>query len=894
MANNVINTKTFGRIEIYSDDYKSCEVYEIESDLDREQCLFIAQKLLISGDNWRLYFRKAGLVEEFVELVLNGKEVVHKGNQWLSGEITKYIKPADKITQISYLPGVTDSLASTVKKMIEQTFGYVFNLDDAVRTVKLFVGEDNYGYNPLIESCNVGTADEIHFIEDDSRDSGEFCEDEINKIELNQIEECSEKNSLGLSNKAITVIKEYFIKLGREPSYIELETLAQTWSEHCKHTIFASPIDDVKEGLYKTYIKGATEKIMNKKKGFCVSVFSDNAGAISFTEDWLIAVKVETHNSPSALEPFGGAMTGIVGVNRDIIGFGMGAKPVANMYGFCFAEPNKDYDYFRDVNCNKRILSPKEIIDGVIKGIEVGGNCSGIPTPQGFVFYDERFIAKPLVFAGTIGLIPRTINSKPAHEKKPKDGDYIVLIGGHTGRDGIHGANFSSDSLAGDNPASVVQIGDPITQKKLSDALIKDARDLGLYNAITDNGAGGLSSSIGEMGKCGFIVRLEKVPLKYQGMLPWEIWVSESQERMTLSVPPNKYNKLRKIMHKHDVSICTIGRFNNSGNALVTYNGKEILNLDTDFLHNGNPLEYLITDEIPDVIKALPDTKEINLQGNKFIAERYDHEVQGNLVLKPLQGKGKVFADATVIRPILDSAKGIALSQGVGMLLNDRLDPYYIAANAIDTAIRNAVVAGANPGEIALLDNFCWSDSTNPKRLWQLKRAAQACYDYAIAFNTPFISGKDSMFNDFKGYDIDGRSVHLTDPPTLLITAVGTVDDVTKCVSLDAKFSGDMVYLLGDNSLHDVDARKSLSLYKKIYEAINRDMIASAISVNIGGLWHAINRTELGGKLKIGIASGSQDMRKEYPGRILVTVNPDNKEKFEGLFTESVLIGALS
>ncbi len=356
--------------------------------------------------------------------------------------------------------------------------------------------------------------------------------------------------TLGLSLAAMKAIKDYFKKLNRNPYDIELESLAQTWSEHCKHNIFCSPIDEIKDGLYAHYIKRATREI---NSDICVSVFSDNAGGIIFDDDYLIVDKVETHNSPSALDPFGGAMTGVLGVNRDIVGFGKGAEPIMNTYYFCFAKEAKG-KFYRDKERTDEILPPKYIMKEVIHGVNVAGNCSGIPTQLGSVYFDDRFCGKPLVFVGSVGIIPRSINNVPSHIKGPKNGDKIVIIGGRVGRDGIHGATFSSEALSGNSPSTIVQIGDPITQKKLSNATL-EARDLGLYNAITDNGAGGLSSSIGEMGKDGFEVDLSKVLLKNDGMAPWEIWISESQERMTLAVPEENLPMFKQIMKKHDVRL---------------------------------------------------------------------------------------------------------------------------------------------------------------------------------------------------------------------------------------------------------------------------------------------------------------------------------------------------
>ena len=372
------------------------------------------------------------------------------------------------------------------------------------------------------------------------------------------------RGTLGLDIQSLKTIKKYFKDKKRKPRDIEIETLAQTWSEHCKHKIFSSKVDNSQKGLFDTYIKGATKKIINERKdNFCVSLFSDNAGGISFDKNWIVCHKVETHNTPSALDPFGGSLTGIIGVNRDCIGFGKGAKPISNTFGFCFAYPNKRYEFYRSKNKKNQLLSPRFIINGVINGVKVGGNCSGIPTPQGFVYFDDGYAAKPLVFCGTLGLIPKKIKGKYAHIKRARPGDTILMIGGRVGKDGIHGATFSSEELDRRSPVTAVQIGDPITQKKFSDAIIKEIRDDNLYNSITDNGAGGLSSSVGEMAKesGGFIVDLDLVPLKYPGLQPWEIWISESQERMTMSVSAKNEKKVIDLLNKRGVEATAIGKF---------------------------------------------------------------------------------------------------------------------------------------------------------------------------------------------------------------------------------------------------------------------------------------------------------------------------------------------
>ncbi|MGL9779322.1 MAG: AIR synthase-related protein [Wolbachia sp.] len=772
-----------------------------------------------------------------------------------------------------------------------------------------------------------------------------MTEDSTKSVDLNVSDQELEKISrdgidgngtLGLSLAAMKAIKDYFKKLNRNPYDIELESLAQTWSEHCKHNIFCSPIDEIKDGLYAHYIKRATREI---NSDICVSVFSDNAGGIIFDDDYLIVDKVETHNSPSALDPFGGAMTGVLGVNRDIVGFGKGAEPIMNTYYFCFAKEAKG-KFYRDKERTNEILPPKYIMKEVIHGVNVAGNCSGIPTQLGSVYFDDRFCGKPLVFVGSVGIIPRSINNVPSHIKGPKNGDKIVIIGGRVGRDGIHGATFSSEALSGNSPSTIVQIGDPITQKKLSNAVV-EARNLGLYNAITDNGAGGLSSSIGEMGKDGFEVDLSKVLLKNDGMAPWEIWISESQERMTLAVPEENLPMFKQIMKKHDVEVCVIGEFNESGKAVVKCpEGKVIMDIETEFLHDGNPKVHLQTkpwSKAPSPFIQVADQpasragnpsflevelKEMlsrpNIRSKEFIVVQYDHEVQGSSILKPLQGKGRVCSEAVVSRPVLSSNKGVVKSQGFGSSYGE-IDTYHMAACAIDTAIRNYVAAGGNINHLALLDNFCWCDAYNLERLWQLKRAAEACYDFATAFKTPFISGKDSMFNDFKGYDENGEKVMISAPPSLLISAIGIIENIENAVSLDVKMPGDLIYVLGithdelgrseyqlysgidNNNVPKVDAKSARKLYERYNQAIKDGIIASAIAPNLGGLIIALAKSLIAGDLgaeidlslvPIGKTQNTDIINKiimfsESQSRILVTIAPQNQQRFEALFEDA-------
>ncbi len=854
----------------------------------------------------------------------------------------------DWAVEIGYLPGVTDNIGHTVSELSALT------LDDnqpvyssQVVYLKGSLSENDVKniaaslHNPLIQRAAIKNADEYkkdggmdvvvpkvrlsndHLVADDI--DLNISDDALAAIGKDGIQNAdgTRRGPLGMSLLYMKAVQDYFKKQGRPAKDIEIETLAQTWSEHCKHTIFASPIDEVKDGLYKHYIKRATQEIRaaRGKDDICVSVFKDNSGGIVFDDQWLITDKVETHNSPSALDPFGGAITGIVGVNRDCLGFGQGAKPVLNRYGFCLADPNSNPEFYRGKGKVNKALSPATIMKGVIHGVNHGGNCSGIPTPQGFLYFDDRYAGKPLVFAGTVGLIPREINGKKGHEKKAQVGDLIVMVGGKVGRDGIHGATFSSVALDEGSPATAVQIGDPITQKKFSDAIIKDIRDLGLYSAITDNGAGGLSSSVGEMGgdTNGFTVELSKVPLKYPGMQPWEIWISESQERMTLAVPPENIGKLQALLEKRGCESWVIGTFTDSGKCHVTWHGETVMDIDMDFLHDGvpeTPLKTTFTrggeaepslEQPADYGKTILDMLgRLNICSKEFVASQYDHNVQGSAVLGPLQGKGRVFAEATVSKPVLNNPRGVVLSQGLAPRYSD-IDTYHMATASLDIAVRNAVAAGCPIDHLAILDNFCWCSSEEPERLGQLKRACEAIYDLAVVYQTPFISGKDSMFNDFKGYDANDNPVKISIPPTLLVSGIGVMENVDQAVSLEPKAAGDLVYLLGQTkdelgaseyyamngvigaNVPETDAAANLALYKAISKANAHHWIASALPVTLGGLGVALAKKCIAARLGMDLRLLSTMTLDKYlfsesTGRVVITIDPKHKQDIEFLF----------
>ena len=887
-----------------------------------------------------------------------GRELAHPTVERFSHQEVLAPKKFTFGIEVGFLPGVTDNVGATAKQMIADVLDQALPSDTGVYS-SLFVflrGDVSRAeaeamsqelYNPLIERAHVfsytefarqGVPIRIPKVALPARPQATRVNLEVSDDELLQMgkegianPDGSRRGPLALSLPELHAIRNYFRGVKRNPTDVELESLAQTWSEHCKHTIFNDPLDEIQEGIFRRYISGATEKIRRQlgKRDFCVSVFKDNSGAIAFDDTYLVTHKVETHNSPSALDPFGGSVTGVVGVNRDTLGFGLGAEPIANIYGFCVGSPKDKRDLFHDPNRTQKLLPARRIFEGVIRGINAGGNQSGIPTPLGFVAVDDSFRGKPLVFAGTVGLLPKRAGRRLLHQKKARPGDYIVMIGGRVGLDGIHGATFSSEVLSTGSPATAVQIGDPITQKKFSDALIREARDQGMYASITDNGAGGLSCSVAEMAReCGGCsVDLEKVPVKYPGLAPWQIWISESQERMTLAVPKQKWSAAKRLFQKYGVEATRIGTFTRTPRCVVKYQGSIVMDLAMSFLHEGRPVRQQDSRK-----PRLPEKSSANRKGESslhrdvlsvlarpnvgsfsFISEQYDHEVQGTSVTKPLQGRGRVNAEAAVIRPVRSSQRGIVLAHGYCPTYS-AIDTYAMAAAALDTAVRNAVAAGASLYPLALLDNFCWSSGNSPERLHQLKEAARACFDGAVAYGTPFISGKDSMFNDFRGFTKDGSPIHLAALPTLLISALGVIPHVNRAITLDWKCPGNALYLLGEthdelgeseyavsgavNSparVPETDFNKNKKLYRAFARANQSGDIASALGISRGGLIVALAKMAVAGQIGADIrlpALGTAVRREsilfsESQGRIIAEIPAKRVGNFEHLMKKS-------
>ncbi|RKY20094.1 MAG: phosphoribosylformylglycinamidine synthase subunit PurL [Planctomycetota bacterium] len=608
----------------------------------------------------------------------------------------------------------------------------------------------------------------------------------------------SREGTLSLELHEMRAIREYYRRKGRNPTDVELETLAQTWSEHCVHKTLKGIIEfdgEVIDNLLASTIAKATHELA---KPWCVSVFKDNAGVIEFDDEYDVSFKVETHNHPSALEPYGGAGTGIGGVIRDTLGTGLGAKPILNTDVFCFGPPEMEEE-----EVPPGALHPGRVMEGVVAGVRDYGNRMGIPTANGAVYFDERYTGNPLVYCGNVGILPKGMT-----EKEARPGDLIVLLGGRTGRDGIHGATFSSVELTEESEkisSGAVQIGNAIEEKKLADAILQ-ARDRRLFHAITDCGAGGLSSAVGEMGaECGARVNLEVVPLKYEGLSYTEIWISEAQERMVLAVPPESEEELRRICRRERVEMTVIGKFTDTGLLELFYRGVKVCSLDMEFLHGGLPrLHRKAAWSAPDRPEPRgPEREDFgrtlhailaspNVASKEWIIRQYDHEVQGTSVLKPLVGvEHDGPGDAAVIAPRYGVNRGLVIACGMNPRYGD-LDPYRMAASGIDEALRQVLAVGGDLERAALLDNFSWGDTKDPRQLGMLVLAARACRDYALLFGTPFISGKDSLNNFF----VAGGKV-ITIPPTLLISVIAVLDDLRRVRSMDLKRAGNLVVAIG-------------------------------------------------------------------------------------------------
>lgn len=873
----------------------------------------------------------------------------------------------DFVLEVSWRVGVTDNTASSLMEILED---YGLNNVKATSGKLYFIKTSflkcdeieqlgrEYFFNDLIQKIRIFNYKEFF----NSKRFFDFSFPIISKkplklferIDLSltsqRLEELSTARCLALNVLELQTIRNHFFPLS--PTDVELEILAQTWSEHCKHKIFSAEIEYIEEphtkrplgnkkifSLYKTYIQDTTTQIREgQRKDWAISVFTDNAGIVRFDPRVDLCIKVETHNSPSALDPYGGSLTGILGVNRDILGCGMGARPIANMNVFCLPPPG--WPIKGQEGEMPQSLKPfRQMLEGVHRGVEDGGNKSGIPTVNGAFYFDESFVAKPLVFVGTVGVMPAILNNgKSSAIKSTEIGDHIFMIGGDIGADGIHGATFSSLALNENFSSSPVQIGDPFTQKRMIDFVL-EARDEDLFTGITDNGAGGLSSSVGEMALMtnGATIDLALAPVKYPGLLPFELMISESQERMTLSVHPSKTQQFLKLALKRGVKASDLGAFTNSGFLEVYYNEEKVAKLDLNFLHKQVPLMKLkaswsgnfkrisfCAGEEKRVLSQGKITRSFieksllellsrpNIVSKKSWIERYDHEVQAATHIKPFMGKtAKGPNDSAVIWLYPHGGnQDSGISIGCGM--NARLslyDPYMMAVYAVDEAVRNVVATGGDPDRCCLLDNFCWPDPlVNSENLGALVRTCEGLKEICLAYETPLVSGKDSMKNNFNGQNKKGENISIDILPMLLVTALSATSMRATCTS-HFKSAGDAIYILGweknatllcsefrelyhgeDEDLPSFNFKNKKELYRYLHLCMQENIIRSCHDISEGGVLCALSESlfgdHLGAKIDVSILKDNflVSFFNEMAGQFIVSVKWNERKKFENYF----------
>jgi phosphoribosylformylglycinamidine synthase II len=865
---------------------------------------------------------------------------------------------------VGYRPGVKDNPGSTAVEAIEDVLNISLKQDEDVYTSRRYCLTGGHLNRSDVEQVagellSNDIIQQVQVFSKDDWDSKHGVGLIIPKVKLDHtptvssvpmdsdaaLMRVSDERNLALNENDVPVIRSYFnnpdVQSQRkrvglsEPTDVELEYISQARSDHCNHntfrgvftyTDFETGKTETVESLFKTYIEAPT-LLLKEKKDWVISVLWDNAGVGRFDENNYYVITGETHNSPSNMEAYGGAITGIVGVYRDPLGTGLGSKLIMGSYGFCVGDRNYNGDL-------KPKLHPRRLLDGVIEGVRDGGNKSGIPTGFGQVTFHPGYMGKCLVFVTALGIMPALAAGKPSDQKTTSPGELIIMCGGRVGKDGIHGVTASSETFSANTPAGHVQIGDPYTQKKMHDFLL-EARDEGLIPHITDNGGGGLSSSIGEsaMMSNGCEVYLEKVPLKYDGLDQWEIWISESQERMTVAVKLENIDQFMALSAKHAVESTVIGKYTDSGKLHISYNGETCAYVNMDLLKSGFPEWKFDAHWFPPEQRGLyepvigqPENfnsilldllARPNICSKEWITRQYDHEVQGGSVIKPLVGKERdVYSDATVIRPVLSSSKGIVFSQAI-LPMYSAIDAYHMTTCTIDEAVRRMVAVGGNPDHIGGVDNFCWPNiaydpDKNPDgrfKAAQLVRSCRALYEMCMAYGIPLLSGKDSMYVDGHLPGRYGESHKVSALETMQFSTCGVTEDVEKCVTMDVKCAGDLVYILGETrnelggseyydlfgyigkNVPQVFAEKFMPTYNALFSAINEGVVASAHGIYRGGLGVHLALIAMGGNLGLDIKlSGipaSKDLRSdtllfsESAGRFLVTVAPKFQDAFE-------------
>ena len=859
-------------------------------------------------------------------------------------------------------PGVRDNEGSTAIEAMSDELGRRFGEDEAVYASRLYLLEapklNQAGAKAI---CAELLANDIiqawRVISRDEWDPDQGIGIVLPKVELAhtpkvqslsiasdaELARLSDERHLFLNPADIPVIRAYFndpkVRAKRaeaglgDPTDVELEYVSQARSDHCNHNTFGGRFfyRDLMSGeqkeianLFKETIKGPTEELA-AERDWVVSVLWDNAGVAKLDDEYNYVITGETHNSPSNMEAYGGAITGIVGVYRDPMGTGLGSKLIAGMWGFCVGP--RDYD-----GELTPVLHPRRLLDGVIEGVRDGGNKSGIPTASGLLHFDPRYLGKCLVFVSALGVMPKEVGGAPSHQKTTSPGELIFMCGGRVGADGIHGVTASSAGYSEHTPAGHVQIGDPYTQKKMHDFLL-EARDAGLVPYITDNGGGGLSSSVGESARLspGAEVDLKSVPLKYQGLDPWQIWVSESQERMTVSVRPRDKDAFLALAEKHNVEATVIGAFGGDGKLKLTYGGETCCYVDVEFLEKGFPQWEFEAHWLPPAARGLAEPvlkmpedlggllldmlNSPNLCSRSWINRQFDHEVQGTSVIKPFAGpRQEVAGDAVVMQPVLESGAGLAMSSVLLTEYGD-IDTYHMITASVEEGFRRVLAVGGDPMQVGGVDNFCWPSIqygpvANPDGRYKAAQLVRACWglkDACLALGIPLLSGKDSMYVDGMIPGRHGLARRISGPPTMMFTATAPVPDLKRAQTLEPKLAGDLVYVLGETrdelgasalygllgfvgrNIPQTDFGVSLKLGKAVSAALDESLLASTCVLSRGGLAYALARMAMAGELGLevdldGMGGGMDSLKKlfsESTGRMAVTLDPRRRDQFE-------------
>ncbi|MCG6944377.1 MAG: phosphoribosylformylglycinamidine synthase [Deltaproteobacteria bacterium] len=873
---------------------------------------------------------------------------------------------------VGFRPGVRDNPGSTAVEAMEDLFKIRFQPEEAVYTSRLYLlqgkrlGRDKRGYrlveriakellaNDLIQQWRIYSTEEwnpqegIGIIVPKVRLAHEPTVATLPISSDEELQALSQKRNLALHPNDVPVIRSYFLRpevrtarseVGlSDPTDVELEYISQARSDHCNHNTFQGKFyyrdlgtgeTQVVDNIFKTCIQAPTLEL-KQRKGWVVSVLWDNAGVASFDQDTYYVITGETHNSPSNMEAYGGALTGIVGVYRDPMGTGKGSRLIAGTYGYCVG--------YRDYRGPlKPHLHPRRLLDGVIEGVRDGGNKSGIPTPYGQVFFDHGYMGKCLVFVTALGMMPATVSGTPSEQKTTTAGDLIIMCGGRVGKDGIHGVTASSEIYSEDTPAGHVQIGDPYTQKKMHDFLL-EARDRGLIAFITDNGGGGLSSSIGESARFsqGALVELDKVPLKYEGLDLWEIWVSESQERMTVAIKPEDLKRFMQLSEKHEVESTVIGQYTDSGRLQITYHGKTCAYVDLALLESGFPQWEFEAEWVEPEYRGLKEPvlgppeghrrilltmlSRPNIASKEWVVRQYDHEVQGTSAVKHLVGAERdVPNDGVVLRPRLDSLRGLAMAQALNPTYS-RIDAYHMTACTIDETVRRLLAVGGSLGHLGGVDNFCWPNiqydpESNPDgklKAAQLVRANWALRDYCLGFGIPLLSGKDSMYVDGNLEGDFGERHKVSGLETLQFTGTSVIEDVQRCLTMEPKVPGDFLYVLGVTrnelagseyydlygytglNVPQVKLKEVLPLYQALEQSTRGEILASVHGIYRGGLGVHLALMAMAGGLGLeveltkvpaeGVKRDDVLLYSESAGRFIVTVAPGDRAEFEERF----------